>query len=120
MYEDEVPEVIEEIMNEETENNDKLIPKKKKQVIEKEEKRKAYENKKKEIGEKIMDCIDINRIKNIQGLSIISSKSSGYAAAGRNPNISKYAIKNPVIIPLKTIFISKSKSFIIVLYNYSI
>ncbi len=63
MYEDEVPEVIEEIMNEETENNDKLIPKKKKQVIEKEEKRKAYENKKKEIGEKIMDCIDINRIK---------------------------------------------------------
>jgi len=60
LYEDEVPEVIEEMMNEDL---NRLIPKKKKKVIEEEKRRKVYENKEKEIGEKIMDCIDINRIK---------------------------------------------------------
>jgi hypothetical protein len=39
-------------------------------------------------------------ITNIHGLSITSRILSGYNAAGRNPSIIKYAIKNPVMILL--------------------
>ena len=50
----------------------------------------------------------INNMINIHGLSIISSILSGYNAAGRNPSITKYAIKNPVMRPLNMLLYNTS------------